>query len=89
VPQVLEAGALRLVGAEELEDIGLVVRTEGGDGGHEEGQMVRKALVELVGASRAPRRVLCTPDPLPRISQGKLDRSTLLDIWNDTVGGRS
>lgn len=80
VPGVVEAGALMLEGADQIEDIGLVVysdrRSPSSHARH-----VRGALVEMLGPGRAPRRVVITDQPLARISQGKLDRRALASEW--------
>jgi acyl-CoA synthetase (AMP-forming)/AMP-acid ligase II len=80
VPGVVEAGALMLEGADQMEDIGLVVYSDRLSPSSD-AQHVRSALVEMVGPGRAPRRVVITNRPLARISQGKLDRRALASQW--------
>lgn len=81
MPEVIEAGALILKGSDEIEDVGLVVRSQSHPLGPD-GLDVRDALVKMLGTGRAPRRVLVVDEPLPRISQGKLDRRALAVMWD-------
>jgi acyl-CoA synthetase (AMP-forming)/AMP-acid ligase II len=81
LPEVIEAGALILKGSDEIEDVGLVVRSQSRPLGAN-GLDVRDALVKMLGTGRAPRRVLVVDEPLPRISQGKLDRGALAVLWD-------
>jgi hypothetical protein len=69
-----------LEGADQIEDIGLVVYSDRlSPSSH--ARHVRGALVEMLGPGRAPRRVVITDQPLARISQGKLDRRALASEW--------
>lgn len=84
---VLEAVALRLQLPDNFEDIGLIVHGPTLRGPEDE-RGVQTSLTELLGAHRAPRRVLLSEDPLPRISQGKPDRQRARELWDAHVGGR-
>lgn len=78
VPDVIEAAAVPLV-VDGLEDIGLLVRfapdsaTTTLD--------VQHTLHAGLGVQRSPRRVVYTPDPLPRTGPEKLDRRAVQERW--------
>ena len=81
---VVEAGGLKLVLPGGTEDLGLVVRVEPG------AELTRNAVKAFVsdrlGRQRAPRRVVLTTDPLPKVGHGKLDRRGLATLWEAATG---
>lgn len=88
LPGVAEAAAVRIDLPSGGEDIGLLVVA---DGVAETVCLdaVSAELARLLGPDRAPRRVVRSPRPLPRIGQGKIDRRRVSDLWRRlTEGGR-
>lgn len=73
IPEVVEAAAGRVVGRDQLERVGLVVRLQPGA----DLEKVRRQVIALLGVARAPGLVVETDRPLPRIGQGKVDRRLL------------
>lgn len=75
---VIEAAAGRLVDAYALERIGLVVRLD-----DTTTRAVADELTRALGSRRSPTRIIEAQDPLPRISQGKLDRQAIAALYFD------
>lgn len=85
LPGVVEAVALRLELPGGGEDVGLVVHGQGRlDAG-----AVAAALREGLGVQRAPRQVVVTPDPLPRVGLDKVDRRAARRLWDRLIAAPS
>lgn len=82
VDGVIEVAAVKLIGANRLEGIGLVVRL--GDGTTAAG--VRSQLAATLGQRRAPTKIQVADEPLPRMGHGKLDRRAIRDRYFPTDG---
>jgi acyl-CoA synthetase (AMP-forming)/AMP-acid ligase II len=84
LPHVIEAVAvpLRLPTGE---DIGVILRTA--DGALDV-EAARAELTRRLGPQRAPRRVVATATPLPRVGQGKIARPQALAMWRELVSSR-
>ncbi len=78
--EVAEAGAVRLDRADGLEDIGLIVRPN--KGSVLSVSQIETHLEEWLGRGRSPSVTVLTNDPLPRVTQGKLDRGQLSSRWD-------
>lgn len=84
LPGVLECAAVR-IDLPTGEDVGLLVRLSAGavvDPG-----AVRRELADMLGAQRAPRRVVVTSEALPRLGQEKIDRRAAKARWSTLTAG--
>lgn len=80
LPGVLETAAVRL-DLPTGEDIGLLVRPDPAAGMTLVPDDVQAELERRMGRQRAPRRVVLTEDPLPRLGQEKINRRQALARW--------
>ncbi|MFF7359470.1 AMP-binding protein [Streptomyces sp. NPDC008125] len=80
-PEVLESAAIRLQ-LPAGEDVGLLVRVAPGQDAETGTADLRKHLALELGNQRAPRRIIKTTEPLPRLAQHKIDRRAAQARWN-------
>jgi len=79
LPDVVEAAAVPLNLPSGGEDIGLLVRGSSTVNARD----VAVALTRRLGRQRAPRQVVLTTDPLPRLNLHKVDRRAVRRIWDE------